>query len=69
MELKISIYVVSEALIHAAEFSTVIFLLWNIMDRNISRISLSINHNSLLHCSSSPMEKKLRARSGTSTWG
>lgn len=60
MELKLVIYVVSEALIH----TTVIFLLWSIMDRNILRISLSISCNSLLHRSSSPMEKELKARSG-----
>lgn len=64
MELKVVIYVVSEALVHTTELSTVIFLLWSIMDRNILRISLSINCNSLLHRSSSPMEKELRARSG-----
>lgn len=64
MELKLVVYVVSEALIHTTELSTVMFLLWSITDRNILRITLSINCNSLLHCSSSPMEKELRARSG-----
>lgn len=69
MELKVGIYVVSEALIHSIEFNTVIFLLCSILDRNILRISLSLNHNSLLDCSSSPMEKELIARSGMSVWG
>lgn len=69
MQLKAGIYVVSEALIHTTEFSTVIFLLCCILDRHILRISLPTNCNSLLYCSSSPIEKESRARSGMSMWG